>query len=342
MRYNKLLIKLLLLGFIGIFSHCGIYPRVLVKKDTTQYTSQEEKLAREQEKRAQRENSRSKIPRSKKIRFVNTPVSVSDKRPAYKRKNARGDSSKKNKKKNNRKKITQRKSNSSKSINKKGTNNNPNDETFAYIKKFKNTAIKEMRDYGIPASITLAQGILESARGTSTLSTKGNNHFGIKCHSWKGPRIYHDDDEKNECFRKYKNANSSYRDHSLFLHNNPGRYAFLFKIKNHNYRKWAHGLKKAGYATDPTYAVRLIDLIERYELYKYDGNKKIEKTPNEPPSPIIYTSKKPSAEGTHVVQIGDTLFSISRKYNIDVAELKKLNNLTNNNIKVGQTLLVKP
>ena len=131
--------------------------------------------------------------------------------------------------------------------------------TQQYINFFKSEAIHEMKLYGIPASITLAQGILESGSGKGRLAKEANNHFGIKCHNWTGPRIYHDDDRKQECFRKYKDPNQSYRDHSLFLVDRK-RYADLFKYKATNYKAWAKGLKKAGYATDPKYPQKLITL----------------------------------------------------------------------------------
>ena len=138
-----------------------------------------------------------------------------------------------------------------------------------YIERYADMAILEMKEFGIPASITLAQGILESGNGTSRLAVEGNNHFGIKCHGWGGVEIYGDDDQENECFRKYKNAKDSYRDHSNFLHKH-SRYSFLFDIDITDYKAWARGLKKAGYATSPTYAEKLINLIERYHLYKFD------------------------------------------------------------------------
>lgn len=142
--------------------------------------------------------------------------------------------------------------------------------TLNYIEQYHKVAIREMHEHGIPASITLAQGILESGSGTSYLATEGNNHFGIKCHlDWKGGKVYRDDDKKNECFRSYKDADESFRDHSLFLRNR-SRYASLFDEDPTDYKAWAKGLKKAGYATDRRYAHRLIDLIERYELHKYD------------------------------------------------------------------------
>ena len=143
-------------------------------------------------------------------------------------------------------------------------------KTESYISKYSSVAIVEMNKYSIPASITLAQGILESGNGESRLAVDGKNHFGIKCHSnWNGKTIIVDDDEKGECFRKYSNVAESYRDHSLFL-SERGRYSFLFAYKKSDYKKWAKGLKKAGYATNPKYASLLIDLIEKYELYNYD------------------------------------------------------------------------
>ena len=138
-----------------------------------------------------------------------------------------------------------------------------------YIKKYAELAITEMKEFGIPASITLAQGILESGNGESYLATEGNNHFGIKCHEWKGDEIYADDDNENECFRKYKKAQHSYRDHSEFLTKH-SRYSSLFELDITDYRGWAKGLKKAGYATSSTYAEKLISIIERYNLQQYD------------------------------------------------------------------------
>ena len=153
-------------------------------------------------------------------------------------------------------------------------------EVKDYIKKYKDLAIEEMYRYKIPASITLAQGILESGSGFSKLALESNNHFGIKCHvDWKGPKIYHDDDENNECFRKYDNPAQSYRDHSIFLHERD-RYAFLFKLRKHDYKGWAKGLQKAGYATSKTYAKKIIKLIKTYDLSQYDKkrlNKKAQK-----------------------------------------------------------------
>ena len=127
-----------------------------------------------------------------------------------------------------------------------------------------------MKHYKIPASITLAQGLLESGFGEGRLALEGNNHFGIKCHrTWQGEKIYHDDDEKGECFRVYEDAGESYSDHSLFL-SERDRYAFLFRLGKRDYKAWAKGLKKAGYATDPKYPDKLIRLIERFDLAQYD------------------------------------------------------------------------
>lgn len=140
----------------------------------------------------------------------------------------------------------------------------------AYIEKYSVLAVQEMYRSGVPASITLAQGMLESGNGLSELALKGNNHFGIKCHNnWNGARIYHDDDAKGECFRKYKDPEYSYRDHSDFLRYRD-RYKFLFDLEITDYKGWAYGLKSAGYATDPSYPTKLIRLIETYQLHEYD------------------------------------------------------------------------
>lgn len=139
----------------------------------------------------------------------------------------------------------------------------------AYIEKYAQMAVDEMFRSGVPASITLAQGMLESGNGQSYLATKGNNHFGIKCHDWKGPGVYMDAEKKNECFRKYKSVAESYKDHSDFLRYKD-RYKSLFDLKITDYKGWAHGLKRAGYATDPAYPRKLINLIETYDLSRFD------------------------------------------------------------------------
>jgi LysM repeat protein len=139
-----------------------------------------------------------------------------------------------------------------------------------YFNTYKDIAISQMHEYGIPASITLAQGVLESGAGMSELARRSNNHFGIKCsNGWSGRRVYHDDDIRNDCFRAYNNVSESYLDHALFLKNSQ-RYASLFKLKPTDYKGWAKGLKACGYATSPTYAHRLIEIIELYELDQYD------------------------------------------------------------------------
>ena len=139
-----------------------------------------------------------------------------------------------------------------------------------YISQYAELAVKEMYRSGVPASITLAQGLLESGNGKSVLAVKGNNHFGIKCHKgWTGKSMRHDDDRKNECFRVYDSPEESFRDHSDFLRYRD-RYSFLFDFRITDYKSWAHGLKKAGYATDPSYPQKLIRIIEEYDLHKYD------------------------------------------------------------------------
>ncbi len=138
-----------------------------------------------------------------------------------------------------------------------------------YIEDYKNIAIEQQKKYKIPASITLAQGLLESGAGKGQLARKSNNHFGIKCHDWRGPAVYHDDDEAGECFRKYKHAKESYEDHSIFL-TGRSRYATLFQLKTTDYKGWARGLQRCGYATDKAYASKLIKIIEDYELHQYD------------------------------------------------------------------------
>lgn len=145
-----------------------------------------------------------------------------------------------------------------------------------YINQYKDLAIEQMLRYHIPASITLAQGLLESRGGLSTLTLKGNNHFGIKCHGWTGGSVYQNDDEDNECFRAYNNAYDSYEDHSKFL-SNSRRYANLFKLDDKDYRGWAYGLKQCGYATSSTYAQNLINLIQLYKLYEFDNQRHYDK-----------------------------------------------------------------
>lgn len=150
-----------------------------------------------------------------------------------------------------------------------------NPEYFTYIEKYKDLAVREMRLYKVPASITLAQGIVETNCGKSILAVESKNHFGIKCHKeWNGDSFFYDDDEANECFRKYKSVDESYRDHSLFL-TSRSRYTTLFSIPLSDYRAWANGLKQAGYATNPEYANKLIQIIEDTKLFLLDDTLKI-------------------------------------------------------------------
>ncbi len=215
------------------------------------------------------------------------------------------------------------------------------DVVRTYIDAYKLIAQEQMKEYGIPASVTLAQGILESGAGRGELVQKANNHFGIKCHNWNGPGVFHDDDEKGECFRKYDHPQLSYEDHSLFL-SGRRRYAFLFNLSKDDYKGWSKGLRKAGYATDPKYPQKLISIIERYKLHKFDtevlGEKsKRDKKVDEVISEIITSNTQ---EQYKVVK-GDTLYSISRKYNITIEKLKEINKLRNNDIQIGQILYLK-
>ncbi|WP_340064842.1 glucosaminidase domain-containing protein [Ascidiimonas aurantiaca] len=209
--------------------------------------------------------------------------------------------------------------------------------TEEYIEVFKEIAKQNMRDYGIPASITLAQGILESGSGKGDLTRRTNNHFGIKCHKgWQGDRAYHDDDEIGECFRKYNHPMYSFSDHSQFL-TSRSRYASLFKLGKDDYKGWARGLRKAGYATDVRYPQKLISLIERYSLYQYD--KEVLKNKNR--EAIASHKRSHSDEIIHTVKKGDTLYSISRRYGLSVKELMASNRLSSTNISIGQELIIK-
>ena len=214
-----------------------------------------------------------------------------------------------------------------------------------YIKQYAPLAVEQMQRHKIPASITLAQGLLESGAGYSALARKSNNHFGIKCGgNWRGRTVRHDDDARNECFRAYRNPKDSYEDHSDFLKRG-ARYAFLFKLKITDYKGWARGLKKAGYATDPSYANRLITIIEDYELYKYDSRgmskrdarswKKLVKYNDlhkeytlEVGDIIYLKEKRKKAAKPHTVYIvkdGDSMHTISQKYGIRLKNLYKMN-----------------
>jgi len=220
-----------------------------------------------------------------------------------------------------------------------------------YIDRFKGIAVEEMKANGIPASITLAQGLLESANGNSPLAVEGNNHFGIKCNTdWVGATMYKDDDAPNECFRVYTNPEDSYRDHSEFLKRK--RYAGLFELSRDDYKSWARGLKQAGYATNPKYADLLIGLIERYELFQYDKEevtlvakvkreeKVLQEISTESALPQPQAEKAPVAMKIYEVKTGDTLYSISKKFSLSVDDIKILNSIGGSEIKPGQLLLV--
>ena len=210
----------------------------------------------------------------------------------------------------------------------------PISTTQEYIETFSEIAQYEMRAFGIPASITLAQGILESGSGRGELTQKTNNHFGIKCHSgWQGEYDFHDDDERGECFRKYNHPMYSFRDHSIFL-SSRSRYAFLFNYRRDDYKKWAYGLKKAGYATDKKYPQKLISLIEKFNLAAYD---------TEVVRGGLDVVRKPKQYEvfTHIIERGDTLYGISKKYGISIDEIKRLNGLKSTNLNIGQVINIR-
>jgi flagellum-specific peptidoglycan hydrolase FlgJ len=221
-----------------------------------------------------------------------------------------------------------------------------------YVLQYKDIAMGNMQKYGIPASIILAQGILESGAGKGDLAMEANNHFGIKCHKdWLGESVRHDDDSSQECFRKYTEASESYKDHALFLVGK-NRYATLFTYEKDDYKSWAKGLRAAGYATDPNYPDKLISYIERYNLHQYDclvtgkAYTAINKSnPVRSSSSVANSDPKINMNSydpnLYEVQKGDTLYSISKKFNLLVDDLKQKNNLTDNAISIGQRLKVK-
>lgn len=198
----------------------------------------------------------------------------------------------------------------------------------AYISRYKDLAIEQMQRYDIPASITLAQALLESDAGQSELARESNNHFGIKCHKWSGQKTYHDDDERDDCFRVYKTVRDSYEDHSLFLVNN-SRYASLFRLDPTDYAGWAHGLKLAGYATDGSYAESLIRVIETYKLDRFDSDS----------DPYLWTMEGTSTSHTPqiangllyvVARQGDTLKGIAEEFGTTRWKLIHYNDLYRN------------
>ena len=244
-------------------------------------------------------------------------------------------------------------SRNNKQIEKEATKQRPNFTdytTLTYIETFKGVAIEEMNAFGIPASITLAQGIIESGSGNSTLAKYANNHFGIKCTSdWRGKAYYKDDDQSNDCFRVYKDARESFKDHSTFLKRK--RYSALFELDKNDYKNWALGLKNAGYATNPKYPDLLINVIEKYSLHQYDQSEtereKINREDrvfteinanipleNKKFTPVAVAPKDPpqsseSSKETHyTVKQGDTLFKIAQLYKLSVEELLYASTLT--------------
>ena len=199
-----------------------------------------------------------------------------------------------------------------------------------YKTSWSQTAVRQMIDYKIPASITLAQGILESGSGNSSLAKNGNNHFGIKCHDWTGEKMYLDDDTKNECFRVYPSSEESFLDHSKFL-STQSRYSKLFTFESTDYRNWANGLKLAGYATNPKYPELLIEIIENLKLYELDllGNP-------QPTSKIELSNSKTKTSSRAVsmhsnnvtfitVKKGDTFYRISKEFNLGLGQLYRYN-----------------
>lgn len=223
-------------------------------------------------------------------------------------------------------------SSGTKSVTSGTTGGSTNEVVNLYILNYKDVAMNSMRKFGIPASIVLAQGILESGAGKSELTQIANNHFGIKCNSdWAGDIVRHDDDKSQECFRKYNNSAESYDDHARVL-TSKSRYASLFGLPKDDYIGWANGLRAAGYATDPQYPQKLINYIEKYELRQFDlqvlGKKQVYATNS---APVATPSGR-----YHEVQKGDTLYSLSKKYNVPVDEIIKKNNIQDNKLSLGQ------
>lgn len=201
-----------------------------------------------------------------------------------------------------------------------------------YFDKYKDVAVEQMLKYRIPASITLAQGVLESGAGNSELATKANNHFGIKCNGWTGRKSYHDDDARNECFRAYDNVYESYQDHSVFLTTSK-RYSSLFQLKLTDYKGWARGLKACGYATSPTYATKLIEIIELYKLYQYDTAKDFDKFQAQQvksgDSRQIYVFNK---NYYLKARRGDTFRSLAKEVDISYRKLARYNERDKNDV----------
>lgn len=219
------------------------------------------------------------------------------------------------------------------------------DRYTSYINRYSKMAVEQQQAYGIPASITLAQGLLESAAGHSTLASKGNNHFGIKCHKeWQGDFMLRDDDAPDECFRVYSNAAESFRDHSIFL--SRPRYKSLYDNDITDYAAWARGLSKCGYATDPNYAARLIAIIERYALYTYDteAGRHAEETVDFIRRQLLKTHPVRRSRGLHYViaNPGDTYSALAKEFHIDKKKLLRYNDAQADNIREWQEVYLEP
>lgn len=215
-----------------------------------------------------------------------------------------------------------------------------------YIDQYKDIAIEQMHKWKVPASITLAQGLFESGAGQSELTRKGNNHFGIKCHGWTGRTIYHDDDRRNECFRAYRSAYESFEDHSRFLASSQ-RYSSLFRLKTTDYKGWARGLKAAGYATNPRYADKLIEIIQLYKLYRYDSSKGYDKymfehTKSATNGMPLHAMRMYNKNYYVIARRGDTFRSIADEIGISYRKLAKYNERGKNDpIEEGEIIWLK-
>lgn len=206
--------------------------------------------------------------------------------------------------------------------------NKKNATYLAYIEKYAEIAMVEQSRHKIPACITLAQALLESSAGQSELSISSNNHFGIKCHSnWEGERVYHDDDKKGECFRKYDKVIDSYEDHSLFLKRD--RYKLLFSYKITDYKAWAYGLKAAGYATDPQYPDKLIKIIEDYGLAAYTDSKKVKEAAEKYDKQTVKKTKTSvvSSERSEISDVNSEVVEFDALNMYIIHEVKKTNNV---------------
>ncbi len=234
-------------------------------------------------------------------------------------------------------------------VSQEATAQNVNKLYLDYIEKYAPLAQEQQKLHGVPASITLAQGLLESRAGMSTLASQGNNHFGIKCHStWTGATMLRDDDAPDECFRVYNSPSESYDDHSRFLHGR--RYARLFDLEPTDYAGWSHGLRECGYATDPNYGYKLISIIELYKLYTYDIGGGVIAATDDDAEFILSQLKSSHAvrrfRGLHYVIAvpGDTYASIAAEFNLDAKKLARDNDATDpkTQIKAWEEVYLQP